>query len=218
MTLIELVVATMAGAVIFLGLTMLVVTTMHQSTRTTNRVFATQEARLVLQRVVSELHSSCVAAAVAPIQVGSSGTSFGYVYQTGTGAALTPVVHQVFLSGTTLSMSTYPATSGSTPRWTFSSTASSTRTLMTNVAPVSAGAPIFTYYTFSNGSIASTALPVPLSAENAAKAVQVNIALKVNTRGATVADAKGSAILQNSAYLRFGPPGASNSAANLPCE
>lgn len=218
MTLIELVVATAAGAVVFMGLTMVVIASMHQTTRTTNRVHATQEARQVLQRIVTELHSACVAADVAPIQPNSTGTSISYVYQTGSGAALTPVLHQVTLTGTTLSMSTYQSTSGSTPQWTFSTTPSSTSTLMTNVSAVSGTVPVFSYYAFANGQISSTPLAVPLSATNAAQAVQVNVALKVSPRSAPVADASGAAIVQNSALLRFTPPAANVNAANLPCE
>jgi hypothetical protein len=218
MTLVELVVAMATGMVIFGGLTMVVMATMHQTTRTANRVHATQEARLVLQRVVTELHSSCVAVDVAPIQANSDGNSISYIFQTGSGAALTPVVHKVFLSGTVLKMSTYQATSGSTPQWTFSETASSTQTLMTNVAPATSGGSIFTYYSFSGGSISSTPLSVPLTSTSAAKAVQVNIALKVSPPGEPIASPKGPAVVQNSAYLRFSPPSAVTSAANLPCE
>ncbi len=217
-TLIELVVATMAGSVIFLGLTMVVIASMHQQTRVSKRVHATQEARVVTHRIVTELHSSCVAAEVAPIQPNSSSTSLTYVYQTGSGAALTPVLHKVSLSGTTLSLTTYPATSGSTPQWTFSSTPSSTQTLMTNVSGVSAGEPLFRYYKFQNGAIPSTPLSVPLSSADAALAVQVDIALKVSPTGSTVTDAKAPGIVQDSAYLRFSPPAANVNAANAPCE
>jgi Tfp pilus assembly protein PilW len=219
-TLIELTVALAAGLVVFAGLTMVLLATMHQSTRTSNRVHATQEARLVLQRIVTDLHSSCVASEVAPIQPNSGENSIAYVYQTGSEAALTPVLHEVTLSGTTLNMLTYPATSGSTPSWTFSTTPSASKTLMNNVAPPATGAPVFTYYAYgSNGAISSTPLAAaPLGTTNAAKTVQVNIALKVNTRNAPNPDVKGGAIVQNQAFLRFSPPSASSTAANLPCE
>lgn len=218
-TLIELMVALTAGIVVFAGLTMVVMATMHQSTRTQNRVHATQEARLVLQRIVTDLHSSCVAAEVAPVQPNSGANSIAYVYQTGSGAALTPVLHEVVLSGTNLNMLTYPATSGSTPSWTFSTTASASKTMMSNVAPVATGAPVFSYYAYgSTGTVSATPLTTPLSSTDAAKTVQVNVALKVNTRNAPNPDTKGGAIVQNQAFLRFSPPSASSSVANLPCE
>jgi Tfp pilus assembly protein PilW len=218
-TLIELMVALAAGMVVFAGLTLVVMTTMHQSTRTQNRVHATQEARLVLQRIVSDLHSACVASEVAPVQPASGANSIAYVYQTGSGAALTPVLHEVVLSGTSLNMLTYPATSGSTPSWTFSSTPSASRTLMTNVAPAATGAAVFSYYAYgSGGVISSTPLTTPLSTTNAAKTVQVNIALKVNTKNAPNPDPKGGAIVQNQAFLRFSPPASNATTSNLPCE
>lgn len=218
-TLLELVVATAAGMVVFLGLTMVVIASMHQTTRIGKRVHATQEARTVLHRVVTELHSSCVASAVAPIQPNSSATSLTYVYRTGSEAALTPVLHQVSLSGTTLSLDTYLSEGGSTPKWIFKSTPQPPPvTLMTNVSAVSGSVPVFSYYKFENGQISSIPLPVPLSSANAALAVQVNIALKVSPTGSTVADAKAPGIVQDSALLRFTPPAYSTTALDLPCE
>lgn len=218
MTLIELVVATAAGTVVFMGLTMVVLASVHQTTRITKRVHATQEARTLLHRIVTELHSACVSANVAPIQTGSTGSSLSFVYQTGSGAALTPVLRQISLTGTTLSMSTYNSTSGSTPKWTFSSTPASTVTLLTNVSAISGSVPVFRYYKFENGAIPSTPLTVPLSATDAALAVQVNLALKVSPTASPVAEAKGPGIVQDSAVMRFTPPAYSSTALNLPCE
>ncbi len=215
-TLVELVVATMAGAVIFLGLTMVVVASMHQQTRISKRVHATQEARTLVQRIVTELHSSCVASSVAPIYGKNTSTSISYVYQTGSGPALTPVKQQVYLSGTTLMQSTYPSTSGSTPKWTFSETPTSTRTLLTNVSGVSASEPLFRYYKYKEGVI--TAMPSTVTEAESPSVVQVDIALKVSPTESTVTDAKAPGIVQDSAFLRFSPPSANVNAANLPCE
>jgi Tfp pilus assembly protein PilW len=218
-TLIELMTAMAVGMIVFAGLTMVVIATMHHTTRTQNRVHATQEARLTLQQIVAEMHSACVAADVTPIQPESGANSIAYVYQTGSGAALTPVLHEVMLTGTTLKMLTYPSTSGSTPSWTFSETASASETVMTNVAPPATGVPIFSYYAYgSGGTLSSTPLTTPLSATNAAKTVQVNVALKVNTGRAISPDPGGGAVIQNQAYLRFSPPSGSSTTLNLPCE
>ena len=215
-TLVELVVATMAGTVIFLGLTMVIVASMHQQTRISKRVHATQEARTLVQRIVTELHSTCVASSVAPIQGTNTSTSISYVYQTGSGAALTPVKHKVYLSGTTLMLSTYASTSGSTPKWTFSETPASTQTLLTNVSGVSVSEPLFRYYKYKEGVI--TAMPSTVTEAEAPSVVQVDIALKVSPTESTVKDAKAPGIVQDSAFLRFSPPSANVNAANLPCE
>jgi prepilin-type N-terminal cleavage/methylation domain-containing protein len=217
MTLIELLIATAAGVVVFMGLTMVVIASVHQSTRLSKRVHATQEARTALQRIVTGLHSSCVAAEVAPIQENSSDTSLKFIYQIGSAAALTPVVREIKLTGTTLSESIYPSVSGSTPSWKFATSPTSTKTLMTNVSAVSASVPLFSYYAFNSGVISSTPLGVPLTGTNAALAVQVNIALKVSA-GGSVSGAKGPAIVQDSALLRFSPPAYRATTANLPCE
>jgi Tfp pilus assembly protein PilW len=217
-TVIELVVATLAGMTVFLGLTMVVVGAMHQTTRVSKRVHATQDARTVLHRIVTELHSACVSADVAPIQQNSSGTSMSFVYQTGSAPSLTPVLRQVTLTGSTLTLTTYNATSGSTPKWTFNSTPASTQTLITGVSAVSGSIPLFRYYKYENGLISTTPLSVPLSAANAAVAVQVNLAVKVSPPGSTVTDAKAAGIVQDSALLRFTPPAYNPAATNPPCE
>jgi hypothetical protein len=217
-TLIELVIATAAGTVVFLGLTMVVVAAMHQTTRVTKRVHATQEARTLVHEIVTELHSACVSADVAPVQASSTGSSLSFVYKTGSGAALTPVLHRISLSGTTLTLATFNSTTGSTPKWTFSETPVSTRTLLTNVAPISGTIPIFSYYKFESGQIGATSLAVPLSSADAALAVKVNIALKVSPSGSPVVDAKAPGIVQDSALLRFTPPAYNANTINLPCE
>lgn len=217
-TIVELVVATLAGTTVFLGLTMVVIGAMHQTTRVTKHIHATQEARTVLQQIVTELHSSCVAADVAPIQEKSSGSSMSFVYQTGSAASLTPVLHQVTLSNGTLSRSTYNQTGGATPKWTFSTTPASTKTLLTGVSAVSESVPLFRYYKYENGQISTTPLSAPLSAANAAVAVQVNLALKVSPPNSTVADTKAPGIVQDSALLRFSPPAYSPTAVDPPCE
>ncbi len=217
-TVVELVIGTLSGMTVFLGLTMVVLGAMHQTNRVSKHVHATQDARTVLQRIVTELHSSCVSADVAPIQEKSSGSSMTFVYQTGSAAALTPVLHQVTLSGGKLTLSTYNSTGGSTPKWTFSTTAASTRTLLTGVSAVSESVPLFRYYKYENGQISSTPLTVPLSSSDAAVAVQVKLALKASPPGSTVADAKAAGIVQDSALLRFTAPAYKSTAINPPCE
>jgi prepilin-type N-terminal cleavage/methylation domain-containing protein len=218
MTLIELVVAMAAGMIVFAGVTTMVVASLHQQTRVSRRVHATQEARQIVHRIVTELHSACVASEVAPIQEKSSDTSLSFVYQIGSAATLTPVVHEISLTGTTLTLKIYPSVSGSTPEWKFGETATSTTTLMTNVSAVSASEPIFTYYRYVNGLISSTPLTVPLNAASAISTVQVDVALKVTPPGSTTGAAKLPGIVQDSALLRFTPPGTKASALNLPCE
>jgi len=217
-TVVELVVSTLAGMTVFLGLTMVVLGSMHQTNRVSKHVHATQDARTVLHRIVTELHSACVSADVAPIQEKSSGSSLVFVYQTGSAAALTPVLRQITLTSGNLTLTTYNSTSGSTPKWTFSTTPASTRTLLTGVSAVSESVPLFRYYKYENGLVSSTPLAVPLSSTDAAVAVQVKLALKASPPGSTVGDAKAAGIVQDSALLRFPPPAYNPAALNPPCE
>lgn len=217
MGLVELMVATSAGTIIFAGLTMVVIGTMHQTTRVTDRVHATQDARTVLHRLVTEIHSSCVAPQTAPVREGSSGTSLRFVHKRGSEVAPNPTLSTVTLSGNTLSQSDYAWQSGVAPNWTFSTTPT-TRTLMTNVGAPSEGAAVFRFFSYSGGQISSTPLSVPLDSTNAAKTVEVRIALKVSPPSESIADANGAAVVQDSALLRLTPPSYSTGANNLPCE
>ena len=77
----------------------------------------------MLQRLVTEMHSACVAAEVAPIQPKAPAPRSPTCTRPDPAQSLTPVLHEVSLSGNTLTMSTYPSISGSTPSWTFATTA-----------------------------------------------------------------------------------------------
>ena len=65
----------------------------------------------------------------------------------GTAASPVPVWHEISLAGSTLSESTYPVT-GTYPDWGQGATASSTKTLLTNVSQLSSTTPVFQYYAY----------------------------------------------------------------------
>ena len=73
-TLVELLVALMTGMVIIFALTMVIITTMHGTSRVNARVDATQRARIVMTRLIEQLHSACVAPQIAPVREDSTGT------------------------------------------------------------------------------------------------------------------------------------------------
>ncbi len=99
MTLIELVVATAAGMVLFLGLTMMVLASMHQTTRISNRVHTTQDARTATQRIVNELQTACAARYLTPVRTGSTGTKLKFARAYGSAVSPTPVMSEVKLVG-----------------------------------------------------------------------------------------------------------------------
>ena len=71
-TVVELLVAIVAGMAVLFGSFIVLNGTLRGSARITQRVDATQRARPVLQHVMDELHSACVASRIAPILAGST--------------------------------------------------------------------------------------------------------------------------------------------------
>jgi type II secretory pathway pseudopilin PulG len=222
MTLIELLVATSAGMILFMGLTMAVLASMHNMSRVSNRVQSTEDARTALHRVTSELHSSCVARYLTPIMPESSASELRFVRSISSEVSPTPVESRVFLSGTTLKQADYEVLSGSSPEWKFKSTPYTSSAIMSGVAPISGSVPLFRYYAFTSGVLSTTPLAPPtgkLTEKEGESVVKVDLALKVVPPGGPVTDAKGAAQVQDSAYLRFTPPQYSTSStSNLPCE
>lgn len=216
-TLPELLVATMSGAVVLLILAQMVTVSLHSSARIEGRVNATQRARVVLYQIMDELHSSCVAPQTIPVRAGSTGTSITFVHARGSAVTPVPVLRQITLNGSTLQEAVFAATGGVAPNWTFSSTATSSRDLMTDASQTT-GVPLFRYYAYSNGAISTTPLPTPLSTTDAARTVQVDVSFDADPLRTEVTDANGDATVQSTALLRFSPPGYDASAPNAPCQ
>ena len=153
-SLIELLVAILAGMIVIIALFNLQIVTLHQTSRVFTKVDATQHARVAIEDLENELHSACIVDNVTPIQSGSSATSLQFVSQEGNGATLTPVEHVISYSSSaqTLTDATYAETGETTnaqgqPVYTFASTASSSRVLLANVSQ-SGTTPIFQYFEY----------------------------------------------------------------------
>ncbi|MGV1049243.1 MAG: PilW family protein [Solirubrobacterales bacterium] len=217
-TLVELTVAMVAATAVLFALTTVTIVTVHSTAHVGARVDATQNARMVLSRVVDELHSSCVAPEVAPVQTGSTGTSLRLVHGSGSEAAPIPTLSVFGLNGSTLSQTDYPATGGSQPRWTFGSTPTSSVQLMTGVSPIPPSTSIFTYYAYASGSISEVPLPTPLSEADAARTVSVTVALNVMPSAGRVSGAESPAHIRDSATFRLTPPSFNKEVLNPPCK
>ena len=223
LTLIELTVAAGMGLVLALTLFTFMDNTSKSSQRTAARVDAAKVGRPALAGIMDTLHTTCVAPGVAPILAGSTDTTMSVVSQTGSAVTPVPVKRTISYSASTgtLSESIYPVSSGTAPTWTFSATPTSTRQILKPVTQATisnAPVPIFRYYAFdSSGAISATPLTVPLSDDDAAKAVQATVAFSVPSRASANPDPEGSASFSDSALFRFTPPGESASAENLPC-
>lgn len=215
-TLVELMVALMAGLVIISTLTMVILTTMHGSARVTARVEATQRARLALVRLMQELHSACVTPELAPVQTNSEGNSLRFLHQTGEAVQPTPVYSVVSFSEGTLSQQDY-SVSGTAPNWQQSSPIGGPTTLLTGVSPIPSSSSIFSYYRYENGTIASSSQKTPLEATEAALTVEVRAGLRVEPEHTPVKDAGAAADVTNAATLRLTPPSFNEGSPSKPC-
>ena len=176
---VEMVVTIFSAIVIFCAILTVLDLSMRESARALDQVEANQHGRTTLERLVQELHSSCVAASVTPVLAGSDSSNVHFLSQFGSAAVLTPNEHVVSFAGGTLTDTAYAVTGGSAPSWTFSSTPTSTTTLGTNLSQAlvnGATQPVFQYYAYVNGTLSTTPLPTPLSATDAADTVEVALA------------------------------------------
>ncbi len=98
-TIIELLVGMVVGIVVLGGVVTLVTTTARSSGRISERVAVDQIARPMVQRIMDELHSTCVSPGVAPILAGSTEEAITFVHATGSDVSPTPVKRTISLSG-----------------------------------------------------------------------------------------------------------------------
>ncbi len=179
-TLVELLVAVAAAGVIVLALFTLLNTTLQQTSRTFSQVNASQSARTATEDIEDELHSACLSSGMAPIQASSDGSDLYFISQYGSSgsnadaATPTPVEHKIVYSSSAKSLTDniYAATGSSGSTWTFSTTPSQTRVLLTNVQAVGS-TPMFQYFAYSEPMSGST--PYTDSAGNTYEMIQDGI-------------------------------------------
>jgi hypothetical protein len=217
LTLTELLVSILVGTIVLAAIVTLVTVTARSSGRISERVAANQLARPMMARVMNQLHSTCISPGLAPIQAGSSDESVSFIHGVGEEVAPTPEKRTIGLNGGVLQEATYPRTGGVAPDWTFASSPSETYRLLDNVEPIEE-APVFRYYSYENGSISATPLPTPLSGDDAARAVQVTMAIAVRPTRSATSEEEGAPIeLVDSALMRFSPSNEDTEQAGLPC-
>jgi hypothetical protein len=219
---VEVLVTMMIGITVLLGTFALVDSSIRGTARVGARVEANQRARPVMQRILDELHSTCVAPKVKPILAGSTGTSIAFIHSTSRAVSPTPDKHVITLNGDTLTESIYPATSGTAPTWTFATNPSSTRELLTGVGQARLGnppvaVPIFRYYAYQGGQLSGTELPTPLSATNAGLTSQVTVSMGVSPTTNPVRDPNAAVSVTDSSVMRLAPASEDAGVTNLPC-
>ena len=219
LTVVELVVAITAGLAVLMGSFTMLNGTLRGAARTSQRVDANQRGRPVLTRIMDELHSVCVAPGLPPVLAGSSDSSITFLHKAGGEVEPKPDRRTISLSAGTLSETLSPYLSGTSPNFSFSTSSTTTR-LLTNVgAGVVNGTtvPLFRYYGYAVGGVSPTPLPTPLSATNAAKTVQVNVAFSVSPQKTKVVEPGTALTLTDTALMRFTPAAEDATSSNLPC-
>ncbi len=222
---VELMVSIAAGMVVLLALFGILDISFTQSARSIDRVESSQRGRTAMERLVQELHSSCVAASVTPVYAGSSSSALKFISQFGSAPVLNPDQHVVTVQAdpvkpyNDLVDKVYTYVSGSAPSWTFAATPI-TKTLAENVAQATVNGtvqPYFQYYAYTNGSISSTPLTTPLSTTDAANAVQVTVSFAVGPTDKS-SDPRRTINLSDGVVLRYIPASGTATVANLPCQ
>jgi Prokaryotic N-terminal methylation motif len=219
-TLVELVVTIAIGMVVFLAVLALTEVAMRSSARVEARVAADQRARPVMQRLIDELHSTCLGPDAGPILADSDDNQLIFLHGTGSGVGPVPDKRIITLTDSTLSESVYSATGGPAPDWEFSGLASSTRQLLTGVGRASvngAAVPLFQYFHYTDGELSPTPLDTPLSPDDAKLTVQVTVSFSVSPTSTPVPDAQAAATLVDSALVRFSPASEDPTKVNGPC-
>lgn len=218
-TIIELLVGMAMGMIVLVGLTMVIITTLHGTARVDARVEATQNARLTVTRIIEELHSACIAPQVAPVKEGSSKIKLIFWHAAGgEGHAVTPipVKSEISLEGGALRQIDKAKTGIVNGEYVFESVGK-TQTLISHVSPPPGGA-VFSYYNYANGALSSSALATSLSKASAEQTILVKVTLVAEPASNPVRDASADATVSDSATLRLTPPSFDESAAASPCQ
>lgn len=218
---VELLVGMAMGMVVLVGLSMTIITVLHGTSRVDARVEATDNARIVVTRIVEELHSACISPQIAPVRENSTGTSLIF-WHAATGQAKDvqpiPVRSRITYSEGTLTQTDYKKTGGTSPNWEFEpeqAGSGTTRILLTNVAPVEGR--VFTYEEYEGGNVKPLST-TGLSKTEAETTVVVKVALTASPKSTPVADAGSAATVEDSATLRLTPPSYNQAVSAPPCQ
>lgn len=217
-TLIEMLVTLVTGIVIVLAAFSILDVSLTQSARISERVETDQRARLAMEKILLELHSSCVVSAGNAVEPESGPTNIKFISQQGSEAYFTTVTkHEISLTGGKLTDASYVSEPSLTGSWKFHSTPTSTRTLLTNVTQSSSSegtVPLFQYFRYTGGNLSTTRQSTPLSTEEAGNTAEVTVTFTTAPTGGE--EKEGRAVeLADTAVLRFDPSSAAGS--NEPC-
>jgi prepilin-type N-terminal cleavage/methylation domain-containing protein len=240
-TLIELLVAMAMGIIIILAAFSLLDFTTRDVSRITSRTQVDQTGRVALEKLMLQLHSTCVAPTVNPIYPKSTSTVLRFISESSplntfkepvsslSTVRLREIVYTPASGKTegTLTEKSWPST-GTSPNYVFNENAAPTeRKLLTGVTQT-ASEPVFRYYRYYRegdtgaklGQINPNPVAVPLEKELESEIVsKVTVSFTLAPEGQESAFAKGdrAVALEDSAILRLAPSSEASSNPNYPC-
>ncbi len=240
-TLIELLVSMAMGIIIILAAFSLLDFTTRDVSRITSRAQVDQTGRVALEKLMLQLHSSCVAPTVNPIQPGGNENVLKFISESSplntykepvsslSTVRLREIVYTPASGKTegTLTEKSWPST-GTSPNYVFDEKAAPTeRKLLTGVTQT-ASEPVFRYYRYYRegdtgaklGQINPNPVAVPLEKELESEIIsKVTVSFTLAPEGQESAFAKGdrAVALEDSAILRLAPSSEASSNPNYPC-
>lgn len=231
--LVELLVAMISAVVITGALFAILIVSLHQTSRISGRVQATQLGRTTMTHMVDELHSACISREFTPIQPNSSETELIFISGVGTEAVLSKAyLHKIAYSKTegTLVETTTASSGGEWPNFEYKSTPTTRRIgeYLSQSKNSEGTIPVFQYYKYAESSTSTNAVttlePKALEAKagtglsgalaKEAAAVQINY-----TAGAPEGKQyKPTIELSDQVTLAFTAPSAETPIVAKPCE
>ena len=220
-TLVELLVGMMVSLVVLAAIMAMVQVATGNQNRVSEHVIANQRGRPAMTRIIDRLHSACVSPGLAPVQEKSSDSSLILLSKSGSAVSPTPNRYVFSLSAGALTETTAIGTGSEPSKWTYGSPSAPLQ-LVDGIGLAQAGeppatVPAFRYFAYEGGQVATTPLATPLSKEDAARTVEVDIAFTVAPRAGAVTDPGALVTLTDSATLRIEPASEDSAQVNLPC-
>jgi prepilin-type N-terminal cleavage/methylation domain-containing protein len=186
-TLVEMLVVTLIGGIVFTALLSMLDATRNASTRVSQRVDSAQRGRIAMEQITQSLRSQvCIKnePVLSPLADGQANRLAFYAAMPSTVAgqakptAFAPQKRELIYDATTKRITeVIQAGTGTYPNTSFD-TVPSTRVVATHIVPTSPGAPIFTYYAFKDDGTVDNAAPLapPLDEDELESVVRIDIA------------------------------------------
>jgi hypothetical protein len=195
----ELVVAMALGMIVVLAAFTVIDRAFIGNKAIRDRQDALQRGRNALELMTRQIRSMTCAGQNTPIALGTDNEVdfYGYMGDPTVGSTL-PQLHKLVYDSTNkkITSTDYPVTSvDTTPPTVGTTPVTPTKTLLANVVPVTAGAPVFTYYTYDAGAVQGTgsfsqltAGATGLSSTDRPRVVKVAISFLTRPTGIQVSD------------------------------